>query len=73
MWREKNDTLRIDIWWSEELDSENMECIEAEVVYVIRKESGQWPADQCEIHFHESDNFHRDAAKIIYNTIINQR
>ena len=73
MWCEKNDTFRLDVWWSEELKLKDMESIEAEVAYLYRKESGQWPIDQCEIHFHKSYDFHREAAQIIYNTIINQR
>lgn len=43
---------------------DELETIEAEVVHLIRSE-GQWPAFQTEIHFHESDDRHRAAAKAV--------
>ncbi|MEK7469265.1 MAG: hypothetical protein AAB074_17970 [Planctomycetota bacterium] len=38
-----------------------LETIEAEVVYEIRRK-GQWPEHQTQIHFHPSSPEHRDAA-----------
>ena len=72
MWRKKNDAFRLDVWWSEDLDPKNkdMESIEAEVVYLYRKESRQWPADQSEIHFHETNRDHRKTAESILKDLL---
>jgi hypothetical protein len=58
--------LDLDLWY---LDGANpqaarneLECIEAEVVYLSRQRFEQWPEFQTEIHFHASKRFHRDAA-----------
>lgn len=69
MWREKDNTLKLDIWWSEEIASQDMESIEAEVAYFYRKESGQWPTDQSEIHFHKTNKYHRTIAQNILSSI----
>ena len=69
MWREKNDTLRLYIWWSKELKPKDMESIEAEVAYLYRKETGRRPADQSEIHFHETNRYHRESAKAIIDEV----
>lgn len=42
-----------------------IETIEAEVVFLLRKRSGQWPQYQTEIHFHASDTRHREAASAV--------
>ena len=58
----------VDIW---RLDGEIANCkdvektVEAEVTFLIRKLFGQWPKYQTEIHFHQSDDEHRNAAKMI--------
>jgi len=69
-WREKNDTLGLDVWWSKELKPKDMESIEAEVAYLYRKESGQWPSDQSEIHFHKTNHYHRESAKAIVRRVL---
>lgn len=40
-----------------------IETIEAEVVYLIRNSTGQWPEFQNEIHFHPSERWHRAEAE----------
>ncbi len=47
---------------------EDAECIEAEVVFRIRRDSGAWPAFQSEIHFAPATDRHTVAADeiIIY-------
>jgi hypothetical protein len=42
------------------------ETIEAEIVFNIRKEEGQWPSGQTEIHFHNCGNHQKKLAKEIY-------
>ena len=39
----------------------DIETVEAEVVYLIRKQ-GQWPEFQTEIHFYKSNDIHRKVA-----------
>ena len=39
--------------------------MEAEVVFLIRQLSGQWPPFQTEIHFHPSTEDHREAARAV--------
>ena len=40
--------------------------VEAEVAFLCRQESGQWPEYQHEIHFYPSVKRHRTAAKTVY-------
>ena len=42
-----------------------LETLEAEVVLQIRNKFGHWPKYQSEIHFHQSQDSHRVAAKTI--------
>ena len=41
----------------------DIETVEAEIVYLLRHRTGQWPAFQTEIHFYQSDGTHREAAE----------
>lgn len=54
----KNDTIK------------EMEIIEAEVAFLWREKSNNWPLYQNEIHFHQSSKLHRDLAEKIYNCIV---
>lgn len=47
-----------------------METIEAEVAFICRHRSGQWPTHQHEIHFSPSEQWHREAATRIYEHAI---
>ncbi len=40
------------IWTFPHSQSEDVEAIEAELVYLIREKAGKWPQYQMEIHFH---------------------
>ena len=67
-WRRNLAEADVDIWVQEGGDTgtkREIETVEAEVVFLIRKEFGQWPAYQTEIHFHPSDDVHREEAKKI--------
>ena len=69
-WKTLEGTLRLSIWTAMNEASyvslRELETIEAEVAFLCRKESGQWPAHQHEIHFYKSEPKHRDAAAQIY-------
>jgi len=63
-WGKKNHLVQLQLWYLDGGASANLvlETIEAEVVFLYRQESGQWPEDQTEIHFHRSEKAHRDCA-----------
>lgn len=69
-WRKKSkkvDMKKVDmfVWFLKNSTAKNdIETVEAEVVYEIRKH-GQWPKYQTEIHFHHSSAEHRKWAKKI--------
>jgi len=64
-WRNQRG-LALDIWCLTDARpkraSIEIQSIEAEVVFLIRKKFDQWPEFQTEIHFYPSTPFHRDAA-----------
>jgi len=68
-WRGQRD-LDLDIWYLDDAPAgtaaRELECIEAEVVFLTRQRFDQWPEFQTEIHFHASQKFHRDAAERIF-------
>jgi hypothetical protein len=68
-WRGQRD-LDLDIWYLDDAPADTarteLECIEAELVFLTRQRFSQWPEFQTEIHFHASQKFHRDAAARIF-------
>ena len=67
----ENHTLSLDIWYLEGDDTKqiDLEIIEAEVVFLYRQQSGRWPKAQTEIHFHQSENIHKQFAKQILDAL----
>jgi hypothetical protein len=67
-WRHDFLEANLDVWCHEDAPAENavldMETVEAEVVFLIRR-AGQWPRYQTEIHFHPSEEVHRQVAASI--------
>jgi len=69
-WRHNREEATLDLWYH--LDAActpvdlDIETIEAELVYLIRKQ-GQWPEYQTEIHFHPSTEEHRAIAAEIWS------
>lgn len=67
-WRHGLTEVLIDVWSHEDALSDSaaldIETVEAEVVFLIRS-AGQWPMYQTEIHFHPSNQVHRDVAATI--------
>ncbi len=70
-WRSEMSEAVLDIWCHRDPPVEqaclDIETIEAEVVYLIRR-AGQWPLFQTEIHFHASSEEHRLWASTILET-----
>ena len=53
----------------EYISHQEMEGVEAEVVYQCRNDSGQWPLSQNEIHFQKTTLEQRKLAVQIYNEL----
>lgn len=73
-WKHRRDWMTLSIWHIEKnkydltIKSE-FETIEAELVFLTRKNSGQWPIEQSEIHFQASNRFQRKLVSKIYREI----
>jgi hypothetical protein len=71
-WRHKFTEAALDIWCHDDAPTEHperdIETVEAEVVFLARL-AGQWPAGQTEIHFHPSNEKHREIAAAIWRTV----
>ena len=70
-WGKKNQEICLDVWYldGEGIKPTDLETIEAEVVFLYRQESGQWPQEQTEIHFHPSGNIHREFARRVVDAL----
>jgi hypothetical protein len=70
-WKHLSHQLSLSIWTAsvggDYVPLREMETIEAEVAFLCRKLSGQWPEFQHEIHFYASQSHHREAAERIYS------
>ena len=73
-WKNLKQLLRLSIWKVKKNGSSDplqvLETVEAEVAFLCRQRSGQWPLYQHEIHFHPSKENHRRAAERIYRHVI---
>ncbi|WP_246401118.1 hypothetical protein [Rhizobium hidalgonense] len=70
-WRHSGAEAKLHIWAHEDAVNRShldMETVEAEVVFLIRQ-AGQWPLFQTEIHFHPSNEMHRQIAAQIFASI----
>lgn len=70
-WKHLGHTLALSIWTASEngeyVSLREMETVEAEVAFLCRRDAGQWPEFQHEIHFYASTAAHRAAAQRIYS------
>jgi len=71
MWKDlnKGESLDILIWLFEDMKRIEVESIEAELVYLYRKEKGRWLEYQQEIHFHNSGEDVQGTAEDIFKII----
>ena len=60
----------IDLWMLTGADQRTLETVEGEVAFLIRQVSGHWPKYQIEIHFHQSNDEHREAAQKIVSCYV---
>ena len=76
-WKDLKSTLNLSVWTAQIKGNyasiRDLETVEAEVAFLCRQQSGQWPAHQHEIHFYQSAAVHRDAASQIYNHAVQER
>lgn len=70
-WKVHEGKLQLSVWTAQTngvyVSLRELETVEAEVAFLCRQQSGQWPAHQHEIHFYPSGLWHRDAAARIYD------
>lgn len=69
-WKVHEGVLRLAVWTASDAKGyaslRELETVEAEVAFLCRHISGQWPLNQHEIHFYPSNAWHREAARQIY-------
>ena len=74
-WKHLTHEIQLIVWTASSggnyVELREMETVEAEVAFLCRHLSGQWPEYQHEIHFYPSTNVHRAAAKRIYEHAVN--
>lgn len=58
------------IWFFPNEERYRVEAIEAELVYLVRRNTGRWPQGQTEIHFHNVPEETRAVATEIYETFL---
>ncbi len=63
-WKDQ-ETAEMLVWCFPDLVKEQVEAIEAELVYYVRKTTGKWPLFQMEIHFHGATEEERQIARSI--------
>ncbi|MFO7773905.1 MAG: hypothetical protein R6V59_08265 [Dehalococcoidia bacterium] len=64
-WKDKLRRAELLAWTFPDMARNRVEAIEAELVYYIRKRTGNWPRYQMEIHFHEASEEERRIARLI--------
>jgi hypothetical protein len=66
-WKGLKARLRLIVWSFPEGTREpflrELETVEAEFAFLVRKRTGQWPLSQTEIHFHHASSAHCKAAE----------
>lgn len=76
-WKGLRHRLSLSVWTAMEnevpVPVRALETVEAEVAFLCRHLSSQWPEYQHEIHFYKSNSAHRKAAEIIYAHAIQRR
>lgn len=69
-WKDLERTVQLTVWTATvegiPASLRELETVEAEVAFLCRQQSGQWPVHQHEIHFYPSSEWHRRAAETIY-------
>jgi len=69
-WKDKLKRAQLLVWAFPSVSRDSIEAIEAELVYYIRKKTGNWPKYQMEIHFHKASESQKQFAKTILDTCL---
>jgi len=70
-WKDKLKKAELLIWiFPDKTKANNVEAIEAELVYYIREKTGNWPKYQMEIHFHRASESEKQIAKSILSQLL---
>ena len=75
-WKKHAGPLSLDVWVLGGIECVKgkrcliAETVEAEVAFLVRKQDGNWPLYQTEIHFHQSSPRERAWAKRIYKSAL---
>jgi len=64
-----NKKVMLFVWCFDELDKNKIENIEAELAFIVRKTTGNWPECQNEIHF---NNHYEQKGKLIAEKLYTQ-
>lgn len=70
-WKKLN-KIELFVWTFDGFNKEQLEAIEAELVFQIRSKYGRWTDYQNEIHFNNKFTFARELAKDIFNYVERQ-
>jgi len=67
----KNLDTKLDlfVFWFKKENTDRTEAIEAEIAYLIRNKTEDWPKYQTEIHFHKATKREKRTARLIYETV----
>lgn len=75
-WKTLRVPITLHVWTAQRAEASatlrELETVEAEVAFLCRQVSGQWPVYQHEIHFYPSSERHRIAARTIYERATNE-
>jgi hypothetical protein len=65
----KHPRVGLIVWFFPGEPPERIEAIEAELVYLVRNRTGQWPEAQTEIHFHRVSEQDKRRAELLLESI----
>jgi hypothetical protein len=75
-WKNLRHELKLSVWTARMGDApaslRDLETVEAEVAFLCRHRSGQWPQYQHEIHFYPSAEHHRLGASLVYEHAVGE-
>ena len=66
------DMVELLVWCFPSSTMEQLEAVEAELVYFIREKTGKWPKYQMEIHFHGASESEMQVARSILSKCLNE-
>ena len=65
-----HEVVNLVVWCFEELDKDQIENIEAEMAFLVRRDMGKWPLCQNEIHFNNKYEDGKLIAEVLYQQLL---